>query len=77
VKLAPAEADLRGRLGIARVNAGRPAEAVGDFEEAIRLRPDVPEMHEQFAQVLRALGRNAEALARLERAAELRRPGAR
>jgi len=42
---------------------------------ALRLKPGDAALHEQFGQVLTALGRRAEALIQLERAAELRRAG--
>jgi protein involved in temperature-dependent protein secretion len=63
------------RLAVARVNAGRPADAVAAYETAVRLNPADAALREQFAQVLNALGRAAEALVQLERAAEIRRSG--
>jgi tetratricopeptide (TPR) repeat protein len=57
---------------VALVNTERLEAAMPHFEAALRLRP-TPELHEQFAQVLRALGRNREAFEHLERAADLRR----
>ncbi len=54
------------------VNAGAIAEAVPWFESYLRLNPDADETREQFAQVLRALGRTREALAQLDLAADIR-----
>ncbi len=61
----------RTQLAVALVNSGRVAEAVPHFEAALRLGPSA-ELHEQFAQVLRALGRNREALEHFEEAARRR-----
>jgi tetratricopeptide (TPR) repeat protein len=71
-KLQPDSALAHAQLAVALVNTERLEAAMPHFEAALRLRP-TPELHEQFAQVLRALGRNREAFEHLERAADLRR----
>lgn len=68
VALQPESATTRGQLAVALVNAERIAAAVPHFEAAIRLQPTA-ELHNQFGQVLRALGRNREALEQFELAA--------
>lgn len=71
VRLRPESALAQSQLAVALVNAGRVAEAVPHFEAALRLQPSAA-LHDQFGQVLRALGRSAEAAAQFERAARLR-----
>lgn len=72
VKLQPEAPAARAQLAVALVNAEELAAAVPHFEAAIRLQPTA-ELHDQFGQVLRALGRNREALEQFERAADVRR----
>ncbi len=69
VELQPRVALARVQLAIALVNSQRLAEAVPHFEAALQLEAR-PEWHEQFGQVLRALGRNREAFEQFERAAD-------
>jgi Flp pilus assembly protein TadD len=61
-------------LGIALVDAGRPAEALPHHREALRLRPDYAEGENNTGHTLSALGRHAEALPHLRRAVALK-PG--
>lgn len=70
VKLAPESATAQGQLAIALANAGQLEAAVPHFEAAIRSQPTA-ELHNQFAEVLRALGRNRAALEQLERAMQV------
>jgi tetratricopeptide (TPR) repeat protein len=72
LKLRPDDAATQLKLAVAMVNAGTMADAVPWFESYLRLNPDADEAREQFAQVLRALGRTREALAQLELAADIR-----
>jgi Tfp pilus assembly protein PilF len=65
------------QLAVARVNDGQLAAAVPPFETALRLNPRAAEIHDQFGQVLSALGRRREAFEHLEEAARLRREPAR
>jgi tetratricopeptide (TPR) repeat protein len=68
VALQPDSALARTQLAVALVNAGQLPEAVPHFEAALRLAPSAA-LHNQFGQVLRALGRNREALEQFEAAA--------
>ena len=76
-QLRPEDAVMAARWAVALVNAERLVEAVAVFEQALRLAPEVAAVHDDFAQVLRALGRTREAFEQMERAADLRRGGAR
>ncbi|MCI0586155.1 MAG: tetratricopeptide repeat protein [Planctomycetes bacterium] len=60
--------------GKAALRAGRPADALGPFGEAVRRRPNAPDAHFYLGQTLHRLGRNAEAVGALRRAEELQ-PG--
>lgn len=60
---------LHAQLAVARVNAGDPQGAVPAFETALRLNPGSAEVHQNFAQLLRSLGRLREALHHFEEAA--------
>jgi len=59
-------------LGTLFVDAGRPQEAIGLLDRALRLKPDFPEEHVDMGDALRAVGRNAEAVAQYEEALRLR-----
>ncbi len=72
-KLQPDDSAIHAQLGVALVNDGQLAAAVPVLTEAIRLNPRSAELHQNFAQLLRTLGRNREALEHFERAAELQR----
>jgi protein O-mannosyl-transferase len=58
-------------LAIALVDAGRGAEALPHYEEALRLRPRYAEAENNFGYALTALGRAAEGIPHLERALAL------
>jgi protein O-mannosyl-transferase len=58
-------------LAITLVDAGRGAEALPHYEEALRLRPRYPEAENNFGYALTALGRAAEGIPHLQRALAL------
>lgn len=72
VELQPSVALAHVQLAIALVNSQRLEEAVPHFEVALKLEAR-SEWHNQFGQVLRALGRNREAFEQFERAADAAR----
>jgi len=53
-------------LGIALANAGRPREAILQYEEAVRLPPDAPDPHFNLASLLASAGRASEAIHQYE-----------
>src|SRR6516225_8242497 len=58
----PAHADAHSNLGNALNALGRPAEAEASYREALRLRPNYPEvLHNNLGGALSALGRLTEA----------------
>ena len=59
-------------LGNARFVAGRTADAIAQYEEAIRLKPDDPEVYANLGIALNAAGRAPEAIAAYEEALRLR-----
>ncbi len=59
-------------LAIALVDAGRAADALPHYEEALRHRPDYAEAENNFGYALTQLGRPAEALPHLDRALTLK-----
>jgi tetratricopeptide (TPR) repeat protein len=66
------DVDAQERLGHALLHlVGRPEEAIGPLQEAIRLRPDGASAHAELGIALAALGRANEAVAAFERAARL------
>jgi Flp pilus assembly protein TadD len=68
----PSDPDAQQRLGRALFHlVGRPADAVGPLQEAIRLRPADPAGHSDLGVVLSALGRMDEAVEAFEEAARL------
>ena len=52
-------------------DAGKFAEAVPHFEAALQVDPGSVELHQNFAQVLRALGRTRDALRHFDEATRL------
>jgi tetratricopeptide (TPR) repeat protein len=68
----PASARVRASLGDALLAAGRPAEALPRFDEALRLDPENVQTLDSEAAALDALHRPAEAIAAYGRALELR-----
>ena len=68
----PAEFDARRLLGVLRNQQGRHDEALELIEEALRLRPNSPNVLSNRGNVLRALNRNAEALASYDMALAMR-----
>jgi tetratricopeptide (TPR) repeat protein len=69
----PADPEVRARLAGALANSGDLAGAVTAYVAALEFPAAPPEWREQYAQVLRALGRPREALEQLELATEARR----
>jgi tetratricopeptide (TPR) repeat protein len=55
-------------LGLNKVWAGHPDEAIGYFEQALRLDPDVADTHSGLGIALLQLGRTQEAVTHLEQA---------
>lgn len=72
--LRPESLLARTQLAVVLVNSGRLADSVPHFETALRLQPS-PQLYDQFAQVLQALGRRRDAFEAGERAADLRLRG--
>lgn len=71
VALAPTGHFARNSLGLALSTAGRGAEAIAHFEEAIRQRPAHGDYHSNLGAALLKLGRAPEALARQDEALRL------
>jgi len=72
VRARPADDDAQERLGHALLHLlGRPDEAVGPLQEAIRLRPGRASAHAELGTALAALGRASEAVVAFEDAARL------
>ncbi|HUI08146.1 MAG TPA: tetratricopeptide repeat protein [Verrucomicrobiae bacterium] len=63
---------LRNNLGIALTRAGRFQEAIGRYEEAIRLQPQYADAHYNLGIALERSGRLGEAIAQYEQALHLR-----
>jgi Flp pilus assembly protein TadD len=59
------------KLGMEQVQQTRWLEAVGSFNEAIRLQPDLEKAYVELAKSLEVLGRNSERIAALSSAAQL------
>jgi tetratricopeptide (TPR) repeat protein len=55
-------------LGNTLTQAGKPEEAMGHFEQALRIKPDYPEAHNNLGVVLEQAGRTSEAIGHYERA---------
>jgi tetratricopeptide (TPR) repeat protein len=72
-KLQPDSVEAFASLGVALVNADRLEAGARSFVRALQLNPKSAGLHEQLAQVLRALGRDREAQQHLDEAARLRR----
>jgi len=68
----PACSMAHNNLAEALTNAGRPAEAIPHLEQALRLKPDLPEAENNLGDDLRRIGRPQEAIPHLERALRLR-----
>ena len=66
-----ARAALQGQLAFSHMQAGRRAEAIAGFTEALRLSPDNQQLYYWRGVVRRSLGRNVEALTDFEQAAKL------
>lgn len=64
----PGNAAARNNYGNILAQAGRPGEALGQYEEAIRINPDYAEAHHNAGNALTRLGRLPEAIACYERA---------
>jgi Flp pilus assembly protein TadD len=71
VRLYPADAGRRADLGHALADAGRHAEAVGEFRQAVRLDPADPLYRSDLGRALIVLREYAEAEAELREAARL------
>jgi tetratricopeptide (TPR) repeat protein len=74
--LDPRSGVLRAELGLVEFLMGRSTEALALIDEAIGLEPRNPGLYGRKAQMLRKLGREAEAAAAEARAAELAAGGA-
>jgi tetratricopeptide (TPR) repeat protein len=59
-------------LGTALLQTGRVAEAIGHFEQALRLKPDDAEAHYNLGNALERLGRTPEAIAHYEQALRIK-----
>jgi tetratricopeptide (TPR) repeat protein len=58
-------------LGVSRLAAGRAAEAIRPFEEALRLKPDFTDAHNNLGNALAGTGRAAEAIVHYQEALRL------
>lgn len=67
VKVAPS-AETHKNLGVALTQAGQIQEAIGEFNLALRLKPDLADAHDNLARVLLRLGRLPEAMEHWEQA---------
>lgn len=67
----PRSAKVRYNLGVALEEAGRPEEALAQYEAALRIRPDDARSHHNSGLLLAAMDRLADAAWHLEMAAEL------
>lgn len=67
----PANARAHNNLGKAVFTLGRTMEAIGHYEEAIRLQPTAPEPHYNLGLALAGLNRRPEAIGRYEAALRL------
>ncbi len=61
-------AETHRNLGIALTQAGRIREAIGEFDQALRLKPDLADAHHNLALALAGSGRMPEAIAQWEQA---------
>ena len=68
----PAAYAARDNLGFSLARMGKLPEAVGQFEEALRQKPDFAEAHYNLGYALAQLGRMPEAIGHLEQAAQLK-----
>ncbi len=68
----PANANARNNLGNALADAGRLDEAVAEYEELLRLSPQMPDARYNLGLALATLGRAAEAVPQLEESLRLR-----
>jgi tetratricopeptide (TPR) repeat protein len=59
-------------LGILLVDAGQPAAAIGPFNRALAIKPDLSETHLDLGNALRALGQNSAAMAQYDLAIQSR-----
>ena len=57
MRLDPGSAQAQNNLGLALVQAGKPAEAVVHFKAAVVARPDYREAQQNLARTLQLLGR--------------------
>lgn len=62
---------LHNNLGCALQDAGQPAAALAEFQEAVRLQPDYAEAQNNLGSLLSALGRTREAVEHCEEAVRL------
>ncbi len=61
-------ADSHDNIGMALQAAGRPQEAIGQFDRALRLNPDFAQAHYNLGLALESLGRTQEAVEHYEQA---------
>src|SRR5205823_5382190 len=71
VQLEPGDAVVHNVLGTRYLQAGRLPDAVAQFEEALRLRPDEPEARSNLGSALQLQGRTREAMPHLRQAIRL------
>ncbi|MGA2137768.1 MAG: tetratricopeptide repeat protein [Verrucomicrobiia bacterium] len=71
VRVAPS-AETHRNLGIALTQAGRIQEAIGEFDLALQLKPDLADAHHNLALALLRLGRVPEAIGHWEQALRLK-----
>jgi tetratricopeptide (TPR) repeat protein len=59
-------------LGLALVQLGRPQEAIGHYEQAVRLKPDFAEAHYNWGVALEQAGRVQEAIGHYEQSLRIK-----
>ena len=71
--LARAQAQMRYAAGLELANSGKIQQAIAAFEDALRIRPDLAEAHNNLGVVLSQIpGRQADAVAHFREAVRLR-----
>ena len=68
----PQSSIAHNNLGDALLNAGRVSEAIEQFEQALKIKPDDPYAHNNFGNALMTAGRMSEAVEQLQQALKVK-----